>query len=297
MQHIFLYLFLILLTSCNFNGMFLQPIKVPAEAKKLLMKTATDTVTVHFQPGNYQPTFIKNGSDTMQFDFEIESVVFASSNGNRLNGWMLKPKDSNPAITLLHLHGNAGFLLSQYGSVSPLVKYGFQIFVFDYSGFGFSEGEATRSNVLADASSALNYLKSRSDVKRTKIVIYGHSLGGHLSAVVAEQRQDDIDGLVIEGAFSSHRDIAAKTAGIFGRMIVKESYSACESIRKYKKPLLVIHSSEDDVVPFEMGQKIFKNANEPKEFFEIKHCHICGPEFYSEIIAHKIVTMLENHEL
>ena len=91
---------------------------------------------------------------------------------------MLKPKNVTPTITLLHFHGNAGFLLSQYQAMTPLLKYGFQIFVFDYSGFGFSEGKATRTNVLIDGNSALTYVKSRDDIKNTKLVIYGQSLGG-----------------------------------------------------------------------------------------------------------------------
>lgn len=288
-------LILTFLTACSFNKMFLQPTKVPAGAKKLTMKSATDTTLVQFTADTYQPTFIKNGKDTINLDFSIESVVFESSNGNKLNGWLLKPKEATPTITLLHFHGNAGFLISQYQAMTPLIKYGFQIFVFDYSGFGFSEGKATRDNVLLDANSALSYVISRPDIKGTKLVIYGQSLGGHLSAVVAEQRQTEIDGLVIEGAFSSHKDIAAKTAGVFGRILVREKYSAYKFIRTYKKPVLVIHSTEDEVIPFRMGQKIFENANAPKTFYEIKKCHICGPEFYADSISFKIVNMLNEN--
>ena len=283
---------LTLFTACSFNKMYLQPTKVPLNAKTLTTSTATDTTFVHFSADTYQPTFLKNGKDTIDFDFTIESVVFKSDNGNKLNGWMLKQKNMKPVITLLHFHGNAGFILSQYQAISPLLKYGFQIFIFDYSGFGFSQGEATRQNVLIDANAALSYLRGRPDIKDTKLIIYGQSLGGHLSAVVAEQRQEEIDGLVIEGAFSSHKDVAAETAGFIGRMLVSEKYSASKSIRGYIKPVLIIHSTEDEVIPFKMGQKIFDNANAPKEFYEIKKCHICGPDFYADSISQKIVKML-----
>jgi uncharacterized protein len=281
------------LTACSFNKMYLQPTKVPVGAKKLKLSSEKDTTYVLFSADTHQPTFLKNRKDTINLDFTIESVVFKSSNGNNLNGWLLKPKDTTSTITLLHFHGNAGFLLSQYQAMTPLLKYGFQIFVFDYSGFGFSEGKATRKNVLIDGNSALNYVKSRDDVKKTKLVIYGQSLGGHLSAVVAQQRQADIEGLVIEGAFSSHKDIAAKTAGVFGRILVSEKYSAYKSIQQFKKPVLVIHSTEDETIPFSMGQKIFSNANDPKEFYEIKKCHMCGPDFYADSISQKIVNMLK----
>ena len=286
-------LIVLLLNACSFNKTFLHPTKVPPGAKKLTLTSASDTTYVLFDTITHQPTFLNNEKDTIKFDFTIESVVFKSSNGNNLNGWMLKPKNTNPSITILHFHGNAGFIVSQYEGMIPLLKYGFQIFLFDYSGFGFSEGKATRENVLIDGNSALSYLKSRDDVKSTKVCIYGQSLGGHLSAIVAQQRQNEIDGLVIEGAFSSHKDIAAEQAGFFGRLLVSEKYSALKSIHDYKKPVLIIHSTEDETIPFELGQKLFAHANEPKKFYEIKKYHICGPKYYAESISDKIISMLK----
>ncbi len=205
---------IITLTSCSFNKVFLHPTQSPEKAIKLNSVIATDNLVVNFSDQTYQPTFIKNNTDTLQFDYAIESVVFTSSNGNKLNGWLVKPKNTIITTTLLHFHGNSGFILSQYRAITPLLKYGFQIFLFDYSGFGFSEGKAKKQNILIDALSALNYIKSRQDMQDKKLVIYGQSLGGHVSAVVAAQKQDEIDGLVIEGAFSSHKDIAADKAGI-----------------------------------------------------------------------------------
>lgn len=285
----------LLLTACSFNKLYLHPTtlpQIPPDEEKVII-SESGTTLVEFQSKTFQPAFLNTKNDTLKLDFIIESVVFKSENGNNLNGWFLKPKNLIPTTTLLHFHGNAGCLLSQYQAITPLLKYGFQIFLFDYSGFGFSEGRATRKNVLIDGNSALTYLKDRDDVKNTKLVIYGQSLGGHLSAVVAKQRQTDIDGLVIEGAFSSHKDIAAEIAGFLGRMLVSEKYSAYKSIQTYKKPLLVIHSTEDEVIPFKMGQKIYNNANQPKEFYEIRECHICGPEFYADSISAKIENMLK----
>lgn len=286
---------LVLLTSCNFNKLFLIPAKIPTDTKKISLynNKGNENVSVYFSGDNYQPTFIRNGKDTIDLGFTIESVVFKSSNGNKINGWFLKPKHPTPLVTIIHFHGNAGNLLSQFELMSPFVKKGFQVFLFDYSGFGFSEGKATKNNVMTDALSVLDYIKSRPEIKNTKLIIYGQSLGGHLSIVVADKRQNDIDGLVIEGAFSSHKDIAANIAGIFGRIIVKQNYCALKSIKNYKKPILVIHSTEDEVIPFKLGQKLFNNANEPKEFYEIRYSHIQGPLFYSDEISGKIKNMLQ----
>lgn len=288
-------LILTLLASCSANKLFLRPTKIPYLAKKATLKTATDTTTIYFSGDTHQPTSTNKENDTIDLGYTIESVIFESANGNMLNGWFLKPKNEVAKITLLHFHGSEGSLLQQYQAIAPLVKYGFQIFVFDYSGFGFSEGKATRKNVLIDALSALDYLKTRKDIKDTNLIIYGQSLGGNLSAVVARQREKDIDALVIEGGFSSHKDIAESEGGFFGKLIVKEMYSGKASIKDYHKPLLVIHSSEDKEVPFALGKELFENANQPKEFYEIKNCHICGAQFYADIISQKIKDLIIRH--
>src|SRR5690554_4560840 len=281
------------ITSCNLNRMFLHPIEMDSDAKSATLHIQGDTVTIQYSGDNHQPMFIRNGRDTVAFDYSIESVMFESTSGNLLNGWMLTPKDIKPKATLLFFHGNSGFITSQHWSMTLLLNHGFQAFVVDYSGYGFSEGKATRKNVLKDGNSALNYLQSRPDVKGKKTVIYGQSLGGNLAAVVAEQNQEKIDGLVVEGAFSSHKDIGVKFAGFIGKVLVKETYNAVESIADYHKPLLVVHSTEDDVVPFDMGRKIYETARQPKSFYEIDGCHICGARVYHKEIAEKIFEMLE----
>lgn len=280
------------LSACSFNKLFLHPTKIPPEAKSVTMSIPGDTTKIVFSGDAFQPIFLKNGKDTIFHSYTIESVVFEGAKGNQLNGWVLKPKNAAPQITLLHFHGNAGSIFGQYRAMTPLLDYGFQIFVFDYSGFGFSEGKATRKNVLLDANAALSYAKGRPDMAATKMVIYGQSLGGHLSAVVAKERQQEIDGLVIEGAFSSHKDMGAEFAGILGRMLVAEKYNGYKSLRDFHKPVLIIHSTEDETVPFRMGQKLYENANPPKQFFQIEKCHICGPRFYGESIASKIKNMM-----
>ncbi len=298
MKVFFIIAITIVLQSCSFDKLFLQPTELPQlppnkEKVSITMNAKGDTTIVEFNTKTLQPTFLTTRHDTLSFDYTIESVLFTSTSKNKLNGWMLKPKNKKVSTTLLHFHGNAGFLLSQYQALVPLLEKGFQVFVFDYSGFGFSEGEASRDMVLLDGLSALTYVRSRDDVKGTKLVIYGQSLGGHLSAVVAALRQDEIDGLVIEGAFSSHKDIAAKRAGFFGRWFVREKYSALASLPNYKKPLLIIHSTEDKTIPFDLGQKLFQAGNAPKTFFEIKYAHIAGPEHYPTAIAEKIRKLLE----
>ncbi len=279
------------LTSCSFNKAFLKPTKIPVAVKKVTIKTETDTTIISFIGDNHQPVLTQKNGQPVELDYTIESVIFKSTNQNKLNGWLLRPKNVTPTITLLHLHGNEGALINQYQAISPLLKNGFQIFVFDYSGFGFSEGVATRDNIYIDALSALDYIKSRQEVKNTKLIIYGQSIGGHLGAVLGTEQQQKIDGLVIEGGFSSYKDIGGHKLPLLGRILTKQGYSAANSIKNFHKPLLVIHSTQDKIVPSYMGKKLFDKANLPKEFYEIKNRHIYGPKFYTDEISSKIKGM------
>lgn len=254
------------------------------------MNAATDTTYISIGK-NYQPTFLTKEKDTIHKNYTIESVVFENSDGTKLNGWFLQSKKVTPVAIIIHFHGNAGSLFHQYQAIAPLAEEGFRIFMFDYSGFGFSQGKATRKNVLKDAHATIDFVKNKVG-NNEKIVIYGQSLGGHLAGVVATQRKNEIDALVIEGAFSSHKNIAREFAGGFGKMMTKEMYSASDSIPNFKKPVLVIHSTEDETIPFSHGIQIFESAAEPKSFYEVKECHICAPQFYAKEIADKIKEML-----
>ncbi len=287
-------IFSLFLSGCSFNKTVLHPTKfLKTTTNAAWIDSYADTLCFYFSGCNHQPaTLLKNRKDTVVLSYTIESVLFTNAQGDTLNGWFLKPKNQAPVITLLQLHGNAGTLYNQL-KMSSFLKNGFQIFIFDYSGFGFSQGKASRNNLLTDALSALDYLKTREDVKGTKLVIYGQSLGGNLAPVVASKRQNETDGLVIEGGFSTYKDMAAKKFGFIGRILIAEKHNSLKFIKTYHKPLLSMHSPGDKTVPFDLGKKLFDNANEPKTFFEMpKKCHLCGSVYYSDEISQKIKSML-----
>ncbi len=290
----FIPLLMILTYSCEFNKLFYSPIKIPKKAKgeTIVNPKTNDSTIIKFSSENHQPLFLKTYKDTIDLGFQIESVVFKSESGNKLNGWILKNNNNIIyPITIFHLHGNGGNLFSQYQLISKLVGKEFQVFMFDYSGYGFSDGNPTRKNLKDDALSALKYLKNRKDLNKTKIVIYGQSLGGNLASKIANEF--DVDGLVLEGAFSSHKNIAAEKIKIpFVRLLIKEGYSTTKELKKYHKPVLIIHSTDDQTVPFAMGKNNFRNANQPKYFLEIKKPHLYGTIYYTDSIANKIKKMI-----
>jgi len=106
--------------------------------------------------------------------------------------------------------------------------------------------------------------------------------------------KDFVYDVVIEGTFSSHKDIAAhiiRPFGFLARLLVREQYSAARSVKNFHKLLLVIPSTEDKVAPCFMGQKIYTHTNVPKSFYEIRHAHINGQLYYADSIAAKIDAM------
>jgi len=298
-NYVYVLVLIILSSSCAYNKNFLQPTKYNETTKSITAnKTKTDSTVVKYNGKPYQPNIIKNGTDTLTFNYTIESVIFKNSDNVNLNGWMMKPKNNqNITKTILHFHGNTGSLLGQFGAIKPLLEKGFQIFVFDYSGFGFSEGEATRANLLTDGIAAVDYLKTRSDVKNTKLILYGQSYGGHLSICVASKTQDKIDLIVAEGSFSNHDDLSSqgvsKFFGFMSRIFVREIYAATDEIKKIKKPILLIHSSEDKVIPFWMGEKLFQNAKEPKRFLQLTGKHLEATTNNLDEVATAITDMLK----
>lgn len=267
--------------------MFLVPTKLDNQNVpfKATYNKSADTIVVSDKV-NFQPQFIAAENKLVDYPYHIESSVFESKSGNKLNAWVISNDSVYNGKNIIFFHGNAGNLVSQHKLMLPFVKAGYKVFMADYSGFGFSTGKATRKNVLLDGNSAIEYFTNSDTTARW--IIYGQSLGGHLTPVVALANQDLIDGIVVEGAFTSHQDIGAKSAGFIARILIAEKYSAKKALKQFKKPVLIIHSTEDNIIPYRMGEQLFEVANEPKQFYQIDKCHICGPIYFSENILRKM---------
>jgi len=224
--------------------MFLHPVKLENDSTfKEYMEEKKDTISLSFNQQHY-PILKNSHGESAELGYDVIGENFVNSKGDSINAWLLKPEQYN-GITIYFLHGNSGNIVYNYPLMINFAEAGYQIFMIDYSGFGFSQGETNRKNVLADGNEGLDYLINDLDIKYDKLIIYGQSLGGHLSCVVATQNQEKIDALVVEGAFSSHKDVANERVPVLARIFVREMYSAEKSLPDFKKPVLIIHSTED----------------------------------------------------
>jgi len=238
---------------------------------------------------SYNSSFYYTKSEYNEIkNIDYEDVYLINKDSIKLNAVYMEPKGEIKGSVLL-IHGNGGNVSGWIYSIKPLVEAGYRAIVFDYQGYGKSEGKPNHKNVVTDAELFLNYLIKRAN-KGEKIVIWGCSLGGNLSVNIANRNQDKIYALIDEAGFSSHSDIATAMmpwfVKPFARLSVASPYSSKRIIKKVKIPVLIIHSTEDETVPFRMGEKVFNNANQPKEFWEIKgkHCYAIT-DYKKEFIA------------
>lgn len=279
-----------MLSSCAFNGLFLFPYELNEQSEfNGYAEEIQDTVTLSFV--GKQPLFHTADGVKAELSYTIKSIDFLSE-GDTLNSWLLEPRENFNGRLLYFLHGNAGNVVYQYSLVTPFVKSGYKVFLIDYSGFGFSEGESTRQRVLQSGYDGFEKMLELR-IPHDQLLIYGQSLGGHLAAVVAKKYEQQIDGLIIEGAFNSHKAVASTRVPLLPWIFVKEMYKGQDSIREFNKPFLSIHSINDKTVKYKLGKKLYDKANEPKEHYAIDSCHICGPLHYKDSILFRIDNMLK----
>jgi fermentation-respiration switch protein FrsA (DUF1100 family) len=212
--------------------------------------------------------------------FSPEDIYFKTPDGLTLHGWFFQAAKPDARSTILVLHGNAENLSTHVNSVLWLIREGFNLFIFDYRGYGKSQGSPGIKGVHVDAEAALKALLSVPRVDKERIIVLGQSIGGAIAVhtVAHTPYKDRVAALVIDSAFSSYRLIAReKLAQVFITWpfqyplsyLVGDSYSPIRWIGKVSRvPVLIIHGDKDPVVSLHHGQMLYEAARDPKEFWE-----------------------------
>jgi len=238
----------------------------------------------------YHPDQIQRQTPA-DYNLRFEEVLFSSGDGTRLHGWFL-PATGAAVGTVIHFHGNYGNLTYYLKQVYWLSAEKFNVFTFDYRGYGRSEGKPSKRGVYKDSVAAIEYILTRPGIDPDNVFVFGQSLGG-ANAIVALAKNEfpQIRALVVEGAFYSYRAEAqdmmmAATREKIGHVpclslqiwpvsffMVTDSFSPGEFIHRLSPvPVLLIQCLQDTIVSYRHGERLYEAAKDPKELWLIDGC-------------------------
>lgn len=204
-----------------------------------------------------------------------EDVAFQTPDGTRLHGWFINGKPG--ATTLLFCHGNGGNISDRVEKLRRLAGLGVNVFIFDYAGYGRSEGRPSEKATYRDTLAAYAYLVETRGTAPDDIVLYGESLGCAMAVELASRAK--VRALILESPFTSTVAMGERLLPWLPvRAIVRYRYDSLSKIPGVRVPLLVMHSRTDEIVPFDMGREIYEAAGDPKTFLELPAGHNDGYE-------------------
>ena len=228
-----------------------------------------------------------------QDGYVYESVEFRSADDTKLTGWFI-PAKGDALGTVIHFHGNAQNMSAHYSFVSWLPAHGFNLFVFDYRGYGASEGTPSRAGVHQDSLAAMRYIKTRADIAHSKLIVFGQSIGGaNALAVMGESPFPGVVGVATDSAFSSYKSVASEHAGLLkpaAWIAIGNKHAPKTNIDHIAPiPLLIMHGTADRVVSVKHADKLFNAAGEPKELWKIQGGgHTCALGEFKETYAPRL---------
>ncbi|MGM0428517.1 MAG: alpha/beta hydrolase [Thermodesulfobacteriota bacterium] len=225
------------------------------------------------------------------YGLAYEAVSFESGDHTRLYGWFI-PATGTPVGTMIYFYGDFANRTYYLKHIHWLPRMGFNVFTFDYRGFGDSEGTPHRSGIYLDSVAAIQYVLTRPDVDRRNLFIYGQSVGAVFAiATVARNHFPGIRAVAVEGAFSSFRAEARymmrhESQKAIGRapcltwpirpvtfVGVSDAYSPIDLVDQVSPvPLLIVHCTSDTAVPYEHAEQLFHRAKSPKYLWPVKDC-------------------------
>lgn len=216
---------------------------------------------------------------------DFEDVYFQSTDGTKLHGWYLPHE--NPDHVILFCHGNAGNITNRAFPIVQLHnKLNASVFVFDYRGYGKSEGKPNERGVLADARAARDWLAQRENVKPEEIALLGRSLGGAVAVDLATK--DGAKALILQSTFTSIPDVAAFHYAWIPHWLLRTKLDSLSKIGDYQGPVFSSHGDTDTIVPYKFGKQLYDAASGPKEFMTLDGLdhNDPQPEAYYEALRH-----------
>lgn len=204
----------------------------------------------------------------------VEEVWFKTNDGEKLHAWWLENKKDSK--TVIFFHGNAGNISDRVSQVQIFKKLKLNCLMVDYRGYGKSSGKIKKEkDIYLDSLAAWDYVIKEKGVQAKDIIIWGRSLGGAVAIDLAQEK--DVFAVIAESTFYSVVDMAKKQYWFLpAGLITKYKFLSNDKVKNIKAPIMIVHSRDDEIVPFEQGERLFDKAIEPKVFLEISGGHNTG---------------------
>lgn len=214
----------------------------------------------------HPPTPLPNYQEAK--DLGGEEVWFEAEDGTKLHGWFYA--HPNPQYAMLYAHGNGEDSERNAQFMAHLRdKLQASVFIFDYRGYGLSEGKPHEEGVIQDGLAAQRWLAERMNVATKQIVLYGRSLGGGVMVALAEQL--GAKALIVQGSFANMTDVGAdRYFWLPVRLLMQNRFPSEQRIKNYNGPFLQFHGTADSIVPMRLAKPLFEaSPSQYKRFVEV----------------------------
>ncbi len=224
--------------------------------------------------------------DTSRIPLPIQEVWFVAEDGVKLHGWYVPHEEAEASF--LFYHGNAGNLSHRTENVFFLHHLKLNVFIFDYRGYGKSEGDPDEPGIRLDSQAAYDTLMAQPGVSSRSLILFGRSLGGAFAAYIASQ--NPVAGLILESTFTNAKDMADKMFPILPvGWFLSSELDALGHVAHLSVPKLFLHGTADTIIPYTLGRRLYQGAAEPKEFYDITGAghnntiHVGGSDYFDKI--------------
>ena len=199
----------------------------------------------------------------------FEDLYLTTPDGININAWLLK--NTAAKATLIYAHGNAGAMSDRLMKIKYFHDLGLNVIVFDYRGFGKSQGKPNEQGVYLDALTVFDYLKTRGEFNKIPVIAYGASMGGVVAVDLATKRPVDI--LVVDSSITSGLEVARRLYPYLPSFLITIRFDSLTKVKTLSIPKLFIHSPQDKGIAYEMGRRLYEAAQAPKEFIKSSGGH------------------------
>lgn len=226
-----------------------------------------------------------------QHGLPYDDIRLTTADDVTLHGWFVPSEQPRGAV--LFLHGNAGNISHRIESLQMFHRLGYSTLIFDYRGYGNSGGAPSEEGTYRDAEAAWRYLTEQRHIPANRIVLFGESLGSAVAAWLAAREQPA--ALVISAGFTSVPELGQQLYPYFPvRWLARIHYDTRASLRSVTAPVLIAHSPQDEIIPFEQGRALYLAANPPKQFLELAGGHNDGLIFMREAWVNALREFLDD---